>query len=420
MGLLGVLAWLIPFILVLAGLVRAVRVGALNREDKIVASTLGIASLFLLSSIILYVPSQNIILLAVVLAGATFGFLGRQGQPASSESAPGRLSAIGALVAIVVIVVLSVYSGVATGRRLIAEAYTGNGTQALSQGNVTAALSDAAASQKMDMNGDALRLSVSAYSAELQQIAASTSTPAADLQKQFSSVVQSAITAGQAAQKLNPQDYRPTLALAQIYDFLSSLNVQGAAQTALNTYQAAQAQNPTNPTIPLSIARLAATQGNQQITTTFLTQALTLKPNYTDAILLVVQLDVANKDIPNAIKAATAAAQTAPGVAPIWFELGLLYYSSGDATHAAQALTQAVAIQSDYANAKYFLGLSDFILKDNAGAIKQFQDLVATNPDNAEVKLILSNLQAGKQPFAGAQPPVTATPQSRDTAPVAQ
>jgi tetratricopeptide (TPR) repeat protein len=210
------------------------------------------------------------------------------------------------------------------------------------------------------------------------------------------------------------------LQLAQIYDFLSSLKVQGAANTAATTYVAAQKQNPTNPSIPLAIARLAAAQNDQQDTTQYLTQALTLKPNYTDAILLVVQLDVANKDIPSAIKAATAAAQTAPGVAPIWFELGLLYYSSGDAKNAATALTQAVAIQSDYANAKYFLGLSDYVLKDNAGAIKQFEDLAQSNPDNSEVKLILSNLQAGKDPFAGAQPPVTSTPQDRTTAPISQ
>jgi tetratricopeptide (TPR) repeat protein len=420
-GLLGVLAWLIPFILVLASLVRAVRFGVLNHEDKIIATTLGIASLFLLSSIFLYAPSQNIILLAIVFSGVTFGFLWRQGQSAPNSEEPAtRVGAALVLIAMVVIVVLVSWSGIATGRRLIAEAYTGAGTQALSNGDTTGALNDATFAQKVDGNGDVLRLLVSVYSVQLQQLAASTSTPAADVQSQFTGVVQSAITTSQAAEKLNPADYRPTLALGQIYDFLSSLKVQGAAQTALNTYQQAAAEDPTNPTIPLTIARLAAAQGNQQITTAFLTQALTLKPNYTDAILMVVQLDVTNKDIPNAIKAATAAAQTAPGDAPIWFELGLLYYSAGDATHAAQALQQAVTIQPNYANAQYFLGLSYYILKDNADAIKQFEALAQSNPGNTEVTLILSNLQAGKQPFDGAQPPVTATPQARSTAPVAQ
>jgi tetratricopeptide (TPR) repeat protein len=421
-GLLGVLAWLIPALLVLAALVRVVRLGVLSREDKIVATTLGVASLFVYASILLYAPSQNIILLAFVLAGAAFGFLWRQGQPAVDEAAvsSGRMQMVSKLLAVAVLLVLALWSGVATSRRLVAEAYVGHGTQALSSGDVSTALADATTANKADTNGDALRLSVNAYSSQIQQLSQSTSTDTATLQKQFGTAVQNAITSAQTAQKLNPQDYRPTLALAQVYDFLSSLKVQGAASTAANTYVAAAKLDPTNPSIPLAVARLAAAQNDQTDTTQYLTQALTLKPNYTDAILLVVQLDVANKDIPNAIKAATAAAQTAPGVAPIWFELGLLYYSGGDATHAAQALQQAVSIQPDYANAQYFLGLSEYILKDNADAIKQFQALVQSNPDNTEVKLILSNLQAGKAPFDGAQPPVTDTPQDRTTAPVSQ
>jgi tetratricopeptide (TPR) repeat protein len=419
-GLVGAIMWLLPALLVLAALIRVVRLGVLSREDKIVATTLGVTSLFLYSTIFLYAPSQNIILLAFVLAGAAYGFLWRQGQPSLDDSVTGRFGQIPKLAAVAVLLVLALWSSVATGRRLIAEAYVGHGSQALSKGDTATALADAARANSADVTGDGLRLNVNARSAEIQKLAQSTSNQTEALQQQFTASVQNAIASGQQAQKLNPQDYRPTLMLAQVYDFLASLKVQGAADTAAGTYLEAAKQNPTNPAIPLAIARLAASQNNQTVTTQYLTQALTLKPNYTDAILLVVQLNVANKDIPNAIKAATAAAQTAPGVAPIWFELGLLYYSAGDAKSAAQALTQAVALQSDYANAKYFLGLSDYILKDNAGAIKQFQDLAQTNPDNAEVKLILSNLQAGKQPFDGAQPPVTATPEDRATAPLSQ
>ncbi|HEV8666680.1 MAG TPA: hypothetical protein VN665_02420, partial [Candidatus Paceibacterota bacterium] len=420
-GLLGVLAWLLPALLVLAALVRVVRLGVLSREDKIVATTLGVASLFVYASLIFYSPSQNIILLAFVVSGAAFGFLWRQGQPAVDDlaHAGGRMQQVSKLAAVAILLVLALWSGFATSRRLIAEAYVGYGTQELSNGNVPSAIADANRANGVDKTGDAYRLAVNAYSTQMQQLSQASSTDTQVLQQQFGTVVQNAISAGQAAQKLNPQDYRPTLLLAQVYDFLSSLSVQGAASTAGDTYVAAQKQDPTNPAIPLAIARLAAAQNNQTITTQYLTQALTLKPNYTDAILLVVQLDVANKDIPNAIKAATAAAQTAPGVAPIWFELGLLYYSAGDATHAQQALQQAVSIQSNYANAQYFLGLSDYILKDNANAIKQFQALAQSNPDNTEVKLILSNLEAGKDPFAGETPPATA-PQDRTTAPVSQ
>ena len=418
-GLLGALAWLIPLFLVLAGLVRVLRLGVLNREDKIIAATLSLSSLFLLASLILYVPSQNIILLAMVFAGATFGFLWRQGQSGAEEPAPRRLSQVASLAFMALLVLLSLWACVASNRRLIAEAYVGHGSTVLASGDADTALADASRANAVERTGDGLRLVLQAGTAKLQALASSDTANSSTTQQQFAAVVQSTIQAGQEAQALNPHDYRPTMALAQVYDYLASLSVQGAAQTALNAYQAAQALDPTNPTIPLNEARLAANNGNLSLTTQFLSQALTLKPNYTDAILLVVQLDVANKDIPSAIKAATAASQTAPGVAPIWFELGLLYYSSGDATNAAKALEQAVTIEPDYANAQYFLGLSYAALGQTPKAIGQFQALARTNPDNAEVKLILSNLQAGKSPFANetpAQPP----PQTRSTAPVSQ
>lgn len=421
-GLLGALAWLVPLFLILAALVRVVRLGVLNREDKIVTVTLSIASLFLLSSILLYVPSQNIILLAFVLAGATFGFLWRQGQTriASDEEEPMPAKRLIILATGFVLLVLSLWVGVASGRRLIAEAYVGHGASALSRGAVDQALADVAHAQSVDNTGDALRLKLQTGLANLQKIASASSAPTAAVQQQFAGLVQSSIAAGQAAQVLNREDYRPTLGLAQLYDFLASLKVQGAAQTAVSAYTQAAAKNPTNPAIPLALARLAAAQSDVKGTTQYLSQALTLKPNYTDAILLVVQLDIAQNDIPSAIKAATAAAQTAPGVAPIWFELGLLYYSAGDAAKAAAALEQAVAIQKDYANAKYFLGLSYYLLGRTPDAILQFKDLAVSNPDNAEVKLILSNLTSGKKPFDGATPPITPKPQTRPTAPIAQ
>ena len=142
-----------------------------------------------------------------------------------------------------------------------------------------------------------------------------------------------------------------------------------------------------------------------------------MKPNYTDAILLVVQLEVANNDIPSAIQAATAAAQTAPGVAPIWFQLGLLYYSNGDTAKAILALEKALFITTEYANAKYFLGLSYYAQNRTEDATKQFEDLQKTNPDNSEVQLVINNMTAGREPFASSTPPLI-PPQGRTTAPI--
>ena len=81
-------------------------------------------------------------------------------------------------------------------------------------------------------------------------------------------------------------------------------------------------------------------------------------------------------------------------------------------------LEQAVKLQPDFANAKYFLGLAYAAQNRTPEALQQFVDLEKTNPDNKEVKFILDNLRSGKSPFENAQPPVTDSPQERETAPI--
>ena len=73
----------------------------------------------------------------------------------------------------------------------------------------------------------------------------------------------------------------------------------------------------------------------------------------------------------------------------------------------------------EYANAKYFLGLSYYVQGRQEDAIKMFEDLARTNQDNAEVALILSNLRLNKAPFEDVVPPPT-SPESRAQAPVSE
>lgn len=421
-GLLGVLAWLVPLALVLMGIVRVMRLSVLSREEKIAGTTIALGSLFLIASVLLYVPSASMILLAFVLSGATFGFLWRQGQPGTGDdsqaAAASGLRQVSSLGIMVALVVFSVVVAFAVDRRFFSEMNTQHAQYAVSQGDLEQGFALLSSAQAIDRDRNNTRLAVDAGNLKLQQIAADTQTPAADLQKQFADTLTATIDAGKAAVAAYPNDYQQSLSLARVYDFLTSLKIDGAYDSAKQYYTQAQTLSPNNPQIPLALARLEAAKGNVTDAQTDITRALTLKPNYTDAILFVVQLNVANNDIPNAIKAATAAAQTAPGVGPIWFELGLLYYAVGDTKDAIPALEQAITIVPDYANAKYFLGLSYYNEKRSAEAVAEFTDLAKSNPDSEEVKLILANMQANKPPFESAQPPVSTNPAKRETAPL--
>ena len=417
-GFLGAIAWLVPLILLGFALVRAVRLGVLSRDERLAAALLGVGSLFLFAAVVLYVPSQNILLLAFVLSGSAFGFLWRQGQAAREEGVSSVLRGIGVLAVAGGLLVLTVVPGFITARRLAAESYTGAGLSALASGDTDAALGLAARAQGVERTANALRLQVEAGTRKLAAIAQDTAMKPEDARAAFTAQVQSTIPAAQAAIAAAPTDYRAHFLLARVYDLLSLLKVEGAYQGAAAAYSAAAERNPTNPALPLAVARLEAAAGNAEGTQTAITRALQLKPDYTDAILFVVQINVANNDLASAIENTKIAVQTAPGVASIWFQLGLLHYSGGNAKDAIPALEQALTLAPEYANAKYFLGLAYYKEGRQNDALRLFEELVLSNPDNTEVKTIVTNLQAGKDPLDGLQPPTA--PQDRQTAPVSQ
>ena len=418
-GVVGAIAWLIPFILVLIGLIYALRSAHFGQREKLFATYLSVSSLYLWGGALFYVPSAAVLLVAFGLSGAALGLVFSKRHTEETEEPPRSLQPY-MVAASIVLVLLVGWTTEATSRRYLAEVYVNQGQIALQQGDVAKAESLATQSQGVERTNDNLRFGITAGLTKLQQLGAVGNSPTTQQVQDFTAEAQKIVPLGKDAVALTPNDYRIYVSLGQVYDYLNSLGITGAYDNAKQMYQIAQQLNPTNPQIPLLEARLEAVKGNLTGVTDALKTSLTLKPDYTDAILFVVQLDVAQKDIPNAIKAATAAVQSAPGVPSIWFELGLLYYSAGDTKDAIVPLEQAVKLQSNYANAKYFLGLSYAAQNRLPEATQQFVDLAASNPDNQEVKLILSNLQAGKSPFTNAQPPVTNNPQDRTTAPISQ
>ena len=377
-----------------------------------------LGSVFLFAALLLYVPSPNLVLAAFVCAGAAFGFLWRQGRPREESGSPlyERMAAIGVAGALIILALVPAALGT---KRLVSNTYVAYGNAVLAKGDKDAALAAAARAAKAEETSDALILQTTAGAEKLAELASSGSEPTENIRRQFTSLTQQSIAAGQKAQEKNPADYRPAMALGKIYDLLAALSVQGAAEGARSAYDVAAKLNPTSPQIPLLRAIFEARAGNIPQSQNYVSQALTLKPNYTDAMLFVVQTAAANNDLPSAIRAAKAASQTAPGVPSIWFQLGLLYYSQGSTREAIEPLRQAISLAPDYANAKYFLGLALAAQGQKQEALEIFIDLQKSNPDSAEVRFILNNLEQGKEPFAEAESPIK-KPEQRPTAPIAE
>jgi cytochrome c-type biogenesis protein CcmH/NrfG len=234
-----------------------------------------------------------------------------------------------------------------------------------------------------------------------------------DAQKQFNAVLSDAIKAGIAAKDADPINYLNWIALARVYEAVSvpQLQVQGAYQSAQFAYGEALRRNPKNPGILVLLSRLAVTGEDLPNAKAYALQAIQQKQNYLDAYFLLAQIEVANKNVKGAIDSVQAATVIDPTNSAVFFQLGLLKYNTQDYGGAIDALEKSVALVPDYANAKYFLGLSYEAAGQHAKAIQEFQDLKKSNPDSKEVDAILANLLAGKPIVNTAAAATTAKPQ---------
>ena len=428
-GIVGALAWLL-FLVSFALL----GVRALKRESNdpharfiLASSFFGAAFLWIIS--IVYVPPQAMLFYMLALTGIAVGAAVRYG---SAEAYSYGSSALGAglrkmapsaiaLCTVIVAVWALIYV-----KNMVALAYFDAGAQQLTAvGNTDKADADFATAMAWNPSDVYLQARAEANlakAANLARAAASVQNPTASSSQAAASAIlqtlNNAMLFASSSVGYDPNNYYNYISEARVSELATSLQVPGGYDSAATAYVKAINLNPLNPSIYLSLARLEANQNKLDDALKALGGALQAKNNYLEAIFLLSQVEAAQGNLKDAITAAQVAAQLSPSNPAIFFELGLLQYTNKDYTDAAQALSESVRLQPDYANAQYFLGLSYVRLNRISDAIAQFQQLSKTNSENKEVAFILTNLMAGKSPFADAKPPVTPAPEKRSSLPI--
>lgn len=266
------------------------------------------------------------------------------------------------------------------------------------------------------------------------------SAPSSSIQADFQREVSASIAALQQAIQLNPLESINFRTAGSIYETLIPF-VPGADQSAVNSYTRAAQLEPVNPLIFAEIARVYVTiadtaqnLANQpqassdqskmynemharslESATATLKRTIELKGDFATGHFLLAQVALRQGKTDEAIKNTENARRAAPQDIGILFQLGLLYYQNKQYSRAEEAFSSALALNENYSNARYFLG----ILLDRRGqkseAIKQFEKILTFNPGNTEVQKILTNIRAGKAALNGIAPPESKT---RKEAPV--
>lgn len=237
---------------------------------------------------------------------------------------------------------------------------------------------------------------------------------------EFQATLANSIENARISTTINPQNYQNWISLARVYAELvpPPFSIPGAYENAKAAYEEALKSNPHNPAIYLLLSRLEISNNNLAQAREYAQMSIEKKQNYADGHFVISQIEVAEGNLDPAISSLETTLILSPGNPGLFFQLGILKYNKQDFIGAIGALARAVELVPEYANAKYFLGLSLSRVGETALAIEQFEGIEVTNPDNEEVKIILENLRAGREPFANVQPPLDNRPEQRPSLPI--
>jgi tetratricopeptide (TPR) repeat protein len=388
-GILGLLSWLALLGVVFWRFVRNVRLSG-RSEDAVRDAVFG-AILFLAAFHILYVPTIALSALIFLLLGI---LAARDDSHGSRAFALGDKPGMAIVAGGVVVAALCGLAALATVRATVSDLLVNRSAVAYSATQKSdEALSLLKAALVVDGSNDrAHRAAVELGIIRLAELNAAAQSEDATAQLQAS--LQTTIQHGLSAVSINSGDYRNWLALAGLYRDLAGAGVQGAYENARAAYEKAFLDNPKNPLPLVQLAQLAIAQNNMQEAATILDQAIALKSNFSAAYLLRSQARSALNQDQAAIQDASVIVQAAPEDPLGWYNLGGVLYEAGLYREASQALEQAVALQSEYANALFTLGLAYDQLGRTQDALSVLERVQSKNPGNQVLEQVIESIRA--------------------------
>jgi tetratricopeptide (TPR) repeat protein/O-antigen ligase len=348
-GLLGLITWLIFFIVFIRLGIRALAKAQDHfKKFAITSSFFGATFLWIIHFI--YVPSHVILFFAFIMTGLFCAELSREGlmsfKDIGAKESNSKLRKYVPILSIIILIVSIAWLGSYI-KKAVAVAYFQSGIRQLNsaqspeiaQSKFTKALfwNTSDVYYQALSETDIVRISILAQ--QIQAASAQSGTqPDPKAVEQVTNLVTEALDYTKKAIAVDPTNYYNYAAQAHVLEVASSLKIPNAYENAKAAYAAAITLNPTSPALFLKLARLEASQNHLADAQQYIGRALQLKQNYTEAIFLLSQIQVANGQIKDAITSVQVATQITPSDPLLHFQLGLLYYN--DKNYSEATLTK--------------------------------------------------------------------------------
>ena len=366
-----------------------------------------LGALYLWTAAFVYAVGFLTVLLAFLFTGIFFALTVLKREAAWISFSLFERSGLGFISALVMIFMTALLVSwfYVLGQKYYAAIVYGQGTLALNRGDFNAAEQKLSAAIRFDARDRYLRSLTDLHLVRLQGVLQSRDLSEDQARAKFQNVLGSAIQNAQTAANLNPEDYLNWMNLGRIYEAIAPFKIQGASDFAKASYGEALKRFPFNPEAYLAQARVSLLDGNSEDARDFLLKAAEVKRDYAPAHFLLAQLEASSGNLSEAIRRAETTVLLVPNDIGALFQLGLLYYQNKTFSDARIVLERAAELNSNYSNARYFLGL----IYDRAGektkALEEFQKILALNPDNNEIRQIIGNLNSNQPALFGISPP---------------
>lgn len=402
-GLVGTLAWLSLVVVILALFLRFVREVRPLSPGRTLFGFLLVSVAYLIVFHMIYTPG-------IALTGITFLLLGLLAVVVAGDR-PSRVLSTGSMTGAVVFALVLLCAVPVTfaagliGREVISNTYV---NRASSTFNASGSVADAhalldTAFRISSRNDRAHRAAAELGLVEFTQLANQGNAENEEMRTKLQETLQKTIQHGLTAVSIDDANYQNWLILAQVYGSLAGANVEGAYEQAKINYERAFVANPSNPVPKLRLAQLAIAKNDLPGGREYLQEAIALKPDFAAALFILSQVEAASGNGDAAVQSAVAAVQIVPDDPLGWFNLGYILYSGGIFNDAAAALEQAIVRAPDYSNAMFFLGISYYQLQRPNDAVVALQRVLQLNPNETWLQEGISDIQAGRTPFAEEQ-----------------
>lgn len=397
-GIVGILAWLAFFGLFLfAGFRMLFKSTHTDRFWYFIGSSSFVAAAYLWGMSFIYVPGAAMLLLAGIFTSVMFAAYSAlvTTRPLSFSIAANKRAGF-ILVGVVMVVIVAASSALYYVGRSYASVHTfGNALYGAQTGAELQQVEEQIASAYATSKNDAYALQLASYQLAKMNALAGLSELTEAQQQELQLSIQNGINAGMIATNDDPTDSLYWSTLGSIYSVLAAASVEGAQDKAREAFVKAKSFDPTNPVHALLEAQLNSRTGDLAGARSEIQQAIALKPNYTDALFFLTQIDIAEGKTADAIATTKAIISLEPNNPARYYQLGVLQSASGDLDGAIIAFEQAIALDSNYANARYFLAIAYAQKGNNDAAVEQLQQVLVSNPGNADVTALIERIQSG-------------------------